>query len=655
MTDRYLVAGPYRLDLDDARVWRGETPLRLGGKAFALLRALMERPQVLVTKDELFDRVWPGLAVSDSVLTTAVKELRQALGDDARRPSLIQTVHGRGYRFLLPVDRCATVVRDAPDHPIPDTRPWGRPLLVIGLLLTLTAVAAAAVTWPLPDLIRRASPAETVALKSIVVLPFSDLTPGRSAAWFADGITEEVSTSLARAPDLRVISRRAAARFRDSDKDVRQVARELGVAHVLTGSVRRNGDHLRVSIQLIRAADGAQLWSQTYDRRDRDVIAIQQDIAFQIGSALKTVMEPEKLRAMTAAGTRSVEAYEAYLRGLALDQRQFDEGDLAYARAAAAEYERARTLDPNFAAAQWRAANSWFGNATRIDAGLHDDIAEAERVANYVQRLDAAIAAGPNEVDTLKYRATRASAALQVRDAHRLMTRYLEARPRDIDAWEEMADLSAYAGERGWLIRAAERLQTLSMQEEFPRSRAITVSVMALQYDAAVQRARRQLALRPDNALTQYQAHRAFIWAGRFQEARPLLSQVKASSMPADAKLLAELRQACAEGRLAEAEGLRREADRAGDTAIRWQAAMLMGDAEGAEAVLQPLDSAGRIATLMQFMIYPEFDTRLYPNLSARLTKEGVKRPPLAPLPFPCRPSAQVSAPSALALRKLNG
>ena len=97
---RYLMSGSIRLDRRDERLSRNGQDVRLGGRALALLRALMERPQTLVTKDELFESVWPGLAVSESVLTTAVKEIRQALGDDARSPQLIQTVYGRGYRFL---------------------------------------------------------------------------------------------------------------------------------------------------------------------------------------------------------------------------------------------------------------------------------------------------------------------------------------------------------------------------------------------------------------------------------------------------------------------------------------------------------------------------------------------------------------------------
>ena len=641
MTDRFLVAGPYRLDLEDERVWRNETSLHLGGKAFALLRTLMERPQVLVTKDELFERAWPGLAVSDSVLTTAIKELRRALGDNARSPQVIGTVHGRGYRFLLPVERRAAG-EQVPAVAVMDAVSRGRrwpPGLPVALALGVASLVAigAAAAWRQSLTAEASATVEaSAAAKSVVVLPFADLTPGRSETWFADGMTEEISSSLARAPDLRVISRRAASRFRDNDTDVRAVARELGVAHVLTGSVRRDGDHVRVSAQLIRAADGAQLWSQTYDRRDRGVIAIQEDIAFHIASSLKSILEPAKLRAMVDAGTRSVEAYEAYLRGVALDQRQSDEGDVGYARAAAEEYERARALDPNFAAAHWRAANSWFGNATRVVSVGRAESDQAER-DNYVTRLDAAIAASTDQAERLKYEAARASAQLQIKDAHRLMARYLEARPRDIDAWEEMADLSAYAGERRWMARAAERLQTLSLEDGYPRSRAITISVMALQYDTAVLRSRRQLEARPDNALTQYQAHRAFVWSGRLAEARRLLEQVNASAMPAETKMLAEIRQACAEGRVEDARILRRSIDAIGRESVRWQAAMLLGDVEGAYRILLPMDTEGRLPTLMQFLIYPEFDPGRYPHLNARLTHEGVARRPVTPLPFACR------------------
>ena len=652
MSDRFLIAGEYRLDLLDERLWRGGEAVRVGGKAFALLRALMERPQTLLTKDELFDRVWPGLAVSESVLTTAVKELRRALGDDARRPTVIETVHGRGYRFVLPVERgdapassaalvpisdapalAGPVAPDAPPStaaaPPPRRRGW--------LIAAAAASLAAVLLWlALATPLRAPSPRPDAPLKSIAVLPFDDFSPGTSQRWFAQGLTQEILTSLMRTPDLRVASRQSSARLSAQNADPLAVARALGVAHVLEGSVRRVDGRVRVTAELIRAADGVQLWSATYDRPARDVISIQEDIAYAIASALRTVMDPAKLRAMVAAGTRSVEAYEAYLSGLAFDQRQFDEGDIAHARAAADAYEQARRHDPGFAAAHWRAAATWFGNVTRVDASVRDERPEGERLARFFERVDMAIATSRDDTERLKYRAAHAAMRLRFVEAHRLMARYLALRPRDIDAWEEMADLAAYAGERGWMARAAERIHSLSMAEGDPRSRAITVSVMALRLDEAATRARQQLAVRPENALTLYQAHRALIWTGRVGEAEALLAPISASALPDHTKKLAALRQACAEGRGEDALVHRASIDRAGKLSARWQAAQIIGDEAGAARLLLPLDEPSRLPTLMQFLIHPTFDSTRYPKLSATLARDRVARAPSVAMPFAC-------------------
>ena len=151
---------------------------------------------------------------------------------------------------------------------------------------------------------------------------------------------------------------------------------------------------------------------------------------------------------MSAAGTRSVAAYEAYLRGLALHHRQLEEGDIRYARQADEAYEQARTIDPTFAAAQWRAAQHWSGNATRVDSTDFEGGSPAERLARFFERVDAAIANSKDETESLKYRASEAVMRLHFRQAQQLMGDYVKARPRDIDAWEQMAQLSAWAGDR---------------------------------------------------------------------------------------------------------------------------------------------------------------------------------------------------------------
>jgi TolB-like protein/DNA-binding winged helix-turn-helix (wHTH) protein len=373
MSDTILQAGPLRLDLKDERLWRDGQPVRLSGKPLALLRCLMERSQTLVTKDEIFDLVWPNLTLSEAVLTTAVKELRQALNDSARTPEFVETVHRRGYRFLLPVQEGEKGDEPKSDQPAPvaDAKPtrhaWRRSLvlaiggaIVAGLLLWL---------WAMGE-----KPAISAAPhpKSIAVLQFQDFSQGGNQRWFADGLTEEILNTLARTPDLRVAARTATTRQASGKIDLSRVADELHVAHILDGSIRRDGQRVRVTAVLIDAKDGQEIWSQSYDRDVVDVIGIQEDIAFSIAASLKTVIEPSRLRTMVNAGTRSVEAYQAYLQGLAAERRQAEDGSVEHLKAASRWFEQARTLDPNFATAHWKAAEYWFGKETRINSSKPD-------------------------------------------------------------------------------------------------------------------------------------------------------------------------------------------------------------------------------------------------------------------------------------------
>ena len=628
------------LDCEDDRVWRDGKPVRLGGKAIALLRVLMEHPRTLVTKDSLFERVWPDVVVSDSVLTTAVKELRQALGDDARAPELIQTVYGRGYRFLRAVE---TRQGQAPGPPPASaghllarlSRPSARALAAAMLALLLVA-AAALYLRATPGGGGSAAAATTAHPKSIAVLPFEDLSEGGGQQWFAAGLTEEILNSLARTPDLHVAARISTSSLPSSD--VREIGRRLNVAHVLEGSVRRAEGRVRVTAQLIRASDGFHLWSQTYDRDEEDVVSIQEDIAVAIAHALKTVMEPDQLQAMVRLGTRSVEAYEEYLKGLAFDRRGLATGSNEDVRLSFEAFERARIIDPAFAAAQWESAKSWFGNATRVGSTQTDRRgSEQDRLRQYLLRIDAAIAGSAGQPENHRYRSARAVIDLRFREALRLMQAYLRERPRDIAAWEDIVDLAAYAEDRATMRQAAERIHTLSLETGAPLSRAITASVLANDIPNAVARARRQLAERPDEALIQYQAHRALLSGGHKDEARAVLQRLRTSALPADSILLAELRQTCADG----GRGAQQIADRiaalpeASDSS-KWHAAMLVGNRRRAVEILMPLHRPERLTTLMQYLVYPTFDVRPFPLLTARLNADGVKRPPPIALPFAC-------------------
>lgn len=633
-----LAAGPVLLDPHEARLTVDGVPARLSGKPLALLALLMRNTGQLVEKDRIFADVWDGRAVSDAVLTTAIRELRQALGDDARHPRFIETVHGRGYRFLLPLDPSparATAEATASAAPVGGNRLL--PALLVTALIIVGA-AAAMLYW-----LTRTDPIDPAAAhpKSIAVLRFDDMTPNRADQWLADGMTEEILNALARTPDLRVASRTAATRLSRQGLDAVQAGRALGVANVLEGSVRRGDGRVRVTAQLIRTSDGIHLWSENFDAPEADIIAIQERIALRIASELKTVMDPAQLGAMASAGTRSVAAYRAYLRGLARQAEANTTGSVERTREASDAFEEARRLDPGFAEAHWRAAQKWFGNVTRIDSSAAPDESEARRLAEYRARVDAAIATSRDPTAVRKYRSARAALDLRLVDAFREMAAYLAARPRDVDGWAEMTDLAAYAGRRDWTARAATAIHRLSLEDGQPRSRAITASVMALRFREAAARAREQLQRRPGQAGMQYQAHRAFLMVGDQASAAQMLQAIRASDLPRDNKLMAEIRHACALGQVQAARVIAARLAALPDASIstRWQAMSAVGDVEAARRVLQPLDRPERLPTLVQFLIYPNFDAAAFPLLAARLRAQGIapQRPVALPASCPAR------------------
>jgi hypothetical protein len=216
---------------------------------------------------------------------------------------------------------------------------------------------------------------------------------------------------------------------------------------------------------------------------------------------------------------------------------------------------------------------------------------------------------------------------------------YLEVRPRDIDGWEDMAELAAYANEQEWLKRAGERIHTLSIEARAPRSRGITVTTMARQLPEAVARARLQMRLQPKRIMIHYQAHRALIWAGETDEARASLDDIVDSDLPEENKLLAQLRQACAEAQIADARAIRQRLEALPDLSLsgRWQATEIMGEHQAAIDLLRPLDNREDLHELMELMMNPSFETGAYPLLRSVLARDGVVRTEVWPMPKACQ------------------
>ena len=369
--------------------------------------------------------------------------------------------------------------------------------------------------------------------RSIAVLPFINMSSDQDQEWFADGLTEEILNALARMPDLLVAARTSSFNFKGSTAPIQEIARALGVAHVLEGSVRRGADRLRVTAQLIRADDGFHLWSETYDRSSDDVIAIQEDVAIAIANALETAMDPEALATMVSAGTSSVPAYEAYLEALAYIARTSQSGDELLALKTRAALERAQEHDPEFAAAHWELAQFWQNqmSVTSIGSELTSDTAE-ERKEKYKAAVARAIQFEQDPDRRLEYRADEAFVELRYLESLRMITEYLADRPNDRDAVQLQLSTLMSLGRWKDAQRAARHLASISDTESINIQNAIVNLVFSGDTAGASEVSRHALKLHPNNAFVVYQVHRALLWDGAIDEARDVLLSINASQLP---------------------------------------------------------------------------------------------------------------------------
>lgn len=280
--------GDLAIDCERRQLVRGGKEAHLSGKAFALLELLLQRRPNAVKHAEIIRHLWPDTFVSPSNLATLVQEIRNALGDDARRPRFVKTIFAYGYAFIGEDD-------DAHES--------------------------------------------AAATLSVAVLPFS---LADDAQYVADGITDSLINALAEDPELRVMARSTVFRFKHSNLTPQQIGQELRVDAVVAADIRRHGDHVTVAAELVSAGDGARLWGERYERKASDLIGLEDDVAKGIGRALQLDRAP---RQTSAAGKRRDEAHALYLRGqYALNQRS-----AASIRSAADDFRQAMAVDPHYA------------------------------------------------------------------------------------------------------------------------------------------------------------------------------------------------------------------------------------------------------------------------------------------------------------------
>ena len=521
----------------------------------------------------------------------------------------------------------------AEDVPIDAAKdPRAGRLLNIVIISTLT-VAVLLLGW---DKMQRptSQSSNEIADKSIAVLPFDDFSPGGDQGWFADGLTEEILNSLARTTDLEVASRTSSFAFRDTAEDVPTIADALGVAHVLEGSVRRANDRLRVTAQLIRAADDKHLWSETFDGSSQDSISIQEEIAFEIANALNTAMDPDELARMVSAGTRSVEAWETYLRGLALDAEISEQNAVNRVYEVIAVFEEAVAIDPNFADAQLQLAEEWERQLDPTSLQyLTSDLPQSEKRRRYDKAISAAIEHARSEMTRLEAEMRAAAFDVRLADQIAFAERMTELEPDRRIGWAWLAYLYQVIGEFDKARDAGLRAWAAPPEIDV-RDGAIIQNLQRSSLQDAVNVIDQALASPSPSPNVIYQSHRALLEAGQLDRAAGLIDMYKALSSDEEGVLIMRLRQACAERRVADADAIYAELEHS--SASQWLLLKTLGFDDRAHELLRPLDSPENLAALSGYLNYRFFEPRDYPRLWRVLTAQGINRPPAKPMPYRC-------------------
>src|SRR3984893_4896336 len=275
--------GAYHLDGEGRVLFREGARVALPPKVAELLVALVQAAGMVVTREHLLERLWPDTVVEEGILTSHISLVRKTLGRDSNGGEFIETLSKRGYRFVAHV-----------------------------------------------TLAESEAPESVVSRVMLVVLPFENFTTGDKYDYFSDGLTEEMITEIARlSPErLGVIARTSAMQFKSTTKSIGQIGHELGISHVLEGSVRRAGQRVRITAQLIRVSDESHLWARSYEQDLHDVLEVQADVARAVAREIQLKLTPHERRRLDGDKTRSInsQAYELYLRGRHFWNRRTEEG-----------------------------------------------------------------------------------------------------------------------------------------------------------------------------------------------------------------------------------------------------------------------------------------------------------------------------------------
>lgn len=522
---RYRI-GDLIVDVGTRDVSRGDTLLPMPRLSFELLLALVRSAPNVLSNAELMAQVWPGRVVNDETVAKRIELVRQALGDDSRQPRYIALIRGHGYRIAAPVERLgpAPSVTTNPGWTYGRTRAAFTSRWALIGMLALATVFGGAFLLADKNKAPASAPSPSAALvrphkMSIAVLPLENLSSDRTQDYVAAGMHEALITDLSKAGALKVISRTSTLPYRDSGKSLGQIAEELGVDLVMEGSVLREGNRIRVTVQLLDASD-AHLWAETYERDVRDVLRMQSELAQAVAQAVDITLTPFERQRMNVRREVNPETYELYLKGAYSLSEWTQEGN----EKALALLHRATRIDSSdplpfakLALAYSRighapgAAKSAFPRSTAAALqalGLDDGIAEAH------------LALAQNNL-YFHWDWEAAEGALK---------RALDINPSLADAHAHYAWLHVIHGR---LLRALEEMNLAA--ELDPREPTWVawhgwISNWCGEHEAAIEQLEKALAMDPEQTVANFVLGQAYAALGRHEEATAAFAKAAAKN-----------------------------------------------------------------------------------------------------------------------------
>ena len=342
----------FTLDSSTRLLLKGQDVVRISPKAFQLLLALLEYAPNALSKQEIQERIWPDTFVTETNLPTLVSEIRTALEDDSREPRFVRTVYGFGYAFSgeLRRDDALTAAPQTPGK----ARPFRWHLLSLAMLSLVALVVGVALVWRYTHVRPVHEPGQSVA-----VLPLANVSGDPKQDYFAEGMTEELTTQLAEISHLRVMSSSSVAGYIKGKMSVREIGKELNVSSVVTGTVLRSGERVRITARLIDAATERTLWAADYEQEFRDILTLQNEVARTIAETIEVTLSDRELGRLSAGRAIDPEAHDQYLKARYAASQLTADG----LSTALEYYRRAIEIDPAYARAWAGLADcyNWLG------------------------------------------------------------------------------------------------------------------------------------------------------------------------------------------------------------------------------------------------------------------------------------------------------